>query len=93
METARRTVCALNFCRLRYGRALDLQKHYAKRHLDSLAGVQHEHLPPKDILLYGDHEPVYTVGNRDERYTLQEEERLKVYGVVVRLDTHVCCPL
>ena len=80
MEAARRSVSVMNFCRLRYGKSLEMQQHYAKRHLDGLRDVVHEHLPPKNILLYGDHEPVYTVGNRSAVYSADEEERLKALG-------------
>lgn len=80
MASARRSVRVMHFCRQRYGRALETQQHYARRHLDALAGIHHDQLPAKNILLYGDHEPVYTVGNRGALYSKEDEEKLTALG-------------
>ena len=75
-----RHVSVLNFCRQKYAKALKLQEHYARQHLDDIAGKSSSTTPARNVLLYGDHEPVYTVGKRTEGYTKEEEDKLKALG-------------
>uniref|UniRef100_A0A4W5LHQ9 Octanoyl-[acyl-carrier-protein]:protein N-octanoyltransferase LIPT2, mitochondrial n=1 Tax=Hucho hucho TaxID=62062 RepID=A0A4W5LHQ9_9TELE len=59
--------------RISYGRALQVQKLYVRRHLDSKDKLH-------NALLLCEHPPVYTIGIRQALYPFEEEQRLKLLG-------------
>lgn len=77
MTIPRSAIRVVNLGRIPYGRALQVQQHYIRQHLDSLT------CPPDqrpNTLLLCEHRPVYTIGIRQAPYPTEEEERLKGLG-------------
>lgn len=77
MTIPRSAIRVVNLGRIPYGRALQVQQHYVRQHLDSLT------CPPDqrpNTLLLCEHRPVYTIGIRQAPYPTEEEERLKGLG-------------
>lgn len=58
--------------------AADLQKRYAREHLDFLAGKPGS--ISRNVILLVEHDPVYTTGFRTKTYTEEEAQRLKSLG-------------
>ncbi|KAG7483833.1 hypothetical protein MATL_G00042640 [Megalops atlanticus] len=73
MTSRKVVVNVVNLGRIPYGRALQVQQQYVRRHLDSSS-------LDLNTLLLCEHQPVYTIGIRQALYSAEEEKRLKDLG-------------
>ncbi|KAL4630908.1 putative lipoyltransferase 2, mitochondrial isoform X1 [Arapaima gigas] len=73
MSLRKTAVKVLNLGLISYAKALKVQQHYVKRHLDSPSELS-------NTVLLCEHRPVYTIGIRQAAYPAEEEERLKALG-------------
>lgn len=75
-----RIVYAWNVGRIGYKPALKLQNLLTDRYKQELESSSKNSLTINDIILLVEHDPVYTVGIRDQGYDAEEETRLKSLG-------------
>ncbi|XP_055735370.1 putative lipoyltransferase 2, mitochondrial [Salvelinus fontinalis] len=73
MYPSKAAVEVIQLGRISYGRALQVQQLYVRRHLDSKDKLH-------NALLLCEHPPVYTIGIRQALYPFEEEQRLKLLG-------------
>ena len=73
-----RLVHVISLGRQKYLTALDIQKSYARKLLDAIAG--RTEAKATNVLLLVEHDPVYTIGMRTTGYGPKEENRLKSLG-------------
>ncbi|XP_052822492.1 putative lipoyltransferase 2, mitochondrial isoform X2 [Octopus bimaculoides] len=78
MSLSRNLVTVINLGRMGFLAAADLQKRYAREHLDFLAGKPGA--ISRNVILLVEHDPVYTTGFRTKTYTEEEAQRLKSLG-------------
>ena len=78
MALARRLVYVINLQRMGFLGAYDIQRRFARQHLDELLG--RSGAKGHNIVLLVEHNPVYTVGIRDKNYPMTTEEELKSKG-------------
>lgn len=79
MTPLKPVVEVVNLGRISYGNALQAQRRYIRRHIDSLSQLPAAE-PAVNALLLCEHPPVYTVGIRTAQYPVEEEERLNGLG-------------
>lgn len=75
---AQRLVRVINLGRMGFIPAYDIQTHYARRHLEYLTHKFGN--PAEDVLLLVEHNPVYTIGIRRDKYTEEDGVRLRKLG-------------
>ncbi|XP_036380686.1 putative lipoyltransferase 2, mitochondrial [Megalops cyprinoides] len=73
MTSRKVVVNVVNLGQIPYGRALQVQQQYVRRHLDSSS-------QDLNTLLLCEHQPVYSIGIRQALYSAEEEQRLKDLG-------------
>ncbi|GAB1600257.1 putative lipoyltransferase 2, mitochondrial [Argonauta hians] len=78
MSLSRNLVTVINLGRMGFLAAADLQKRYAREHLDFLAGKPGA--ISRNVILLVEHDPVYTTGFRTKTYTEDDAKRLKSLG-------------
>lgn len=75
---SRRLVHVINLGRMGFISANDIQNRYARNHLDYMMGKQGAQ--SLNILLLVEHNPVFTVGLRDDSYTKEDAAKLVATG-------------
>lgn len=75
-----RIVNVWNVGRIAYQPALLLQKHLAECYKSAIDGSPTSNSITNDTLLLVEHDPVYTIGIRNNQYDAKEESRLKALG-------------
>lgn len=78
MLAARPLIHVLNLQRMGFMSAYDVQMRYARHHLDEMSGKPGAR--GYNMMLLVEHNPVYTVGIRDHRYSAEEARKLKSLG-------------
>lgn len=78
MVLAHRLVHVIYLQRMGFLGAYDIQRRFARQHLDELMGKSGAR--GHNVLLLVEHNPVYTVGLRDKTYPTKTEEELKSKG-------------
>ncbi|KPP73828.1 putative lipoyltransferase 2, mitochondrial, partial [Scleropages formosus] len=73
MGLQKTVVKVLNLGLLPYAKALKVQQHYVRQHVESPSVL-------RNTVLLCEHQPVYTIGIRQTAYPAEEEERLKALG-------------
>ncbi|KAL4219753.1 putative lipoyltransferase 2 [Mactra antiquata] len=75
---ARRLVHVINLQRMGFMSSYDVQMRYARYHLDQLAGKKGAQ--GFNVVLLVEHNPVYTIGLRDQSYSKEDEKKLRNTG-------------
>lgn len=78
MDLAHRLVHVIYLQRMGFLGAYDIQRRFARQHLDELLGRSGSR--GHNVILLVEHNPVYTVGLRDKEYPKKTEEELKSTG-------------
>ena len=78
MDLAHRLVHVIYLQRMGFLGAYDIQRRFARQHLDELLGKSGAR--GHNVILLVEHNPVYTVGLRDKEYPKKTEEELKSTG-------------